>query len=111
VAPPKQMNLASTSTNIRRARAVTNDAKKHRFHAITHGRKWVAGNAATIFGSVSLGPSIDHRWHQRCPLIEMISPGNTEFEDMTPLEAFLLIMPPDQLELILGAYERESKGE
>jgi hypothetical protein len=31
----------------------------------------------------------------------MISPGSTKFEDMTPLEAFLLMMPPDQLKLIL----------
>jgi hypothetical protein len=31
----------------------------------------------------------------------MIFPGSTKFEDMTPLQAFLLMMPPDQLELIL----------
>jgi hypothetical protein len=42
-----------------------------------------------------------NQWHQKCPLGEMISPGSTEFEDMTPLEAFLLMMPPDQLKLIL----------
>jgi hypothetical protein len=32
---------------------VTNDCKKHCVHAITHGRKWVAGNMKTINGSVA----------------------------------------------------------
>jgi hypothetical protein len=31
----------------------------------------------------------------------MISPGSTKFEGMTPRQAFLLMMLPDQLELIL----------
>jgi hypothetical protein len=56
----------------------------------------MAGNGLQGFGSIALGSSINHQWHQRCPLGKMISPGSTKFEDMTPLEAFLLMMLPDQ---------------
>ena len=80
---------------------VTNDWKKNRVHAITHGRKWVAGDAKTINGSIAKEPSSNHRWHQRCPLGEKVFPGNREFQDMTPLEAFLMMMPLDELDLIL----------
>ena len=80
---------------------VTNDCKKHHIDAITHGRKWVAGDAKTINGSIAKEPSSNHRWHQRCPLGKKVFPGNREFQDMTPLEAFLMMMPPDELNLIL----------
>ncbi len=40
--------------------AVTNDCMKHRVHAITHGRKWVAGNTRTITGSATNKSSSNH---------------------------------------------------
>ncbi len=80
---------------------VTNNCKKHHVHAITHGRKWVAGDAKTINGSIAKEPLSNHRWHPRCPLCEKVFSGNREFQDMTPLEAFLMMMPPDGLDLIL----------
>jgi hypothetical protein len=92
---------------------VTNDCKKHCIHATTHGRKWVAGDATMINGSIAKEPSSNHRWHQRCPLGEKVFPGNSEFQDMTPLEAFLMMMPPDELNLILELTNEnfESSGE
>ncbi len=80
---------------------VTNNCKKHHVHAITHGRKWVAGVAKTINRSIAKEPSSNHRWHQWCLLGEKVFPGKSEFQDMTPLEAFLMMMPPDELDLIL----------
>ena len=91
---------------------VTNDCKKHHIDAITHGRKWVAGDAKTINGSIAKEPLSNQRWHQRCPLDEKVFPGNREFQDMTPLEAFLMMMPPDELDLILELTNKnfESSG-
>ena len=80
---------------------VTNNCKKHCIHAITHSRKWVAGDMTTINRSVAKEPSSNHRWHQRWPLGKKMFPGNSEFQDKTPLEAFLMMMPPDELDLIL----------
>jgi hypothetical protein len=91
---------------------VTNDCKKHHIDAITHGRKWVAGDAKTINGSIAKEPLSNQRWHQRCPLGEKVFPGNREFQDMTSLEAFLMMMTPDELDLILELTNKnfESSG-
>jgi hypothetical protein len=80
---------------------VTNDCLKHCVHAITHGRKWVTGNPNTITGSIDHKPLSNYQWHQRCPLGKKVFPGNSEFKNMTPLEAFLMMMPLDELDLTL----------
>ncbi len=41
------------------------------------------------------------KWHQRCPLGKKVLPGNSKFENITPLEAFLMMMLLDELNLIL----------
>jgi hypothetical protein len=65
-----------------------------------------------INGSIAKEPSSNHQWHQRCPLGEKVFPGNSEFQDMTPLEAFLMMMPLNELSLILKLTNknRESSG-
>ncbi len=40
--------------------AVTNNCMKHCVHAITHGRKWVTGNARTFAGSIANEPLSNH---------------------------------------------------
>jgi len=78
----------------------TKDEKKHRVVAIANGRKWVNGNAQTIVGDVA--KSVDPtRWYQKTCTGEKVYPGNAAFEDMSCLEAFQHMMPPDQINLIL----------
>jgi hypothetical protein len=91
---------------------VTNDCKKHHVHTITHGRKWVAGDMKRINGSVAKEPLSNHQRHQRCQLGKKVFPGNSEFQNMTPLEFFLMMMLPDELNLILELTNKnlESSG-
>jgi hypothetical protein len=89
--------------------AVTNNCMKHCVNAITHGRKWVTGNLRTITGSIANKPLSNHQWHKRCPLSKKVFPGNSNFENMTPLEAFLMMMPPDELNLNLELTNKNLK--
>jgi len=89
------INLTETLTYVE-----TKDEKKHRVVAIANGRKWVDGNARTIVGDVA--KSVDPtRWYQKTRSGEKAYPGNAAFEDMSCLEAFQHMMPPDQINLIL----------
>lgn len=76
----------------------TTDGGRHKVLTIcSNGRKWVDGNNDTINGPVAKGKkSID--WFQKGPFNAKVGPGSKEFEDMTPLEAFLLMHPKDQLQ-------------
>jgi hypothetical protein len=80
---------------------ITNDDKKRRVVAISLGRKWVIGNSEMITGNVANEPSANHWWYQKGPNGNKIAPGNRAFEDITPLKAFLHMMPPEQLTLML----------
>jgi hypothetical protein len=89
------INLTETLTYVE-----TKDEKKHRVVAIANGRKWVDGNARTIVGDVA--KSVDPtRWYLKTCTGEKVYPGNAAFEDMSCLEAFQHMMPPDQINLIL----------
>jgi hypothetical protein len=75
----------------------TNDRKKHRVVAIAHEQKWVAGNAVTITGNVANKPMSNYQWTHKGPFGKRIAPGNPEYGNMSPLQAFLHMMPPAQL--------------
>jgi len=79
----------------------TTDLAKHHVRAIVHQRKWVAGNAETIIGNVADEPTSGHQWYQKGPSGKRIAPGNPDFADMSPLAAFVHMMPPEQLDLML----------
>ena len=89
------INLTETPMHVE-----THNMKSHRVVAIANGRKWVDGNAQTIFGDVA--KSVDRtRWYQKTCTGEKVYPGNAAFTDMSCLEAFQHMMPPDQINLIL----------
>ena len=74
----------------------------HRVVAIAREQKWVAGNAEMITGNVANEPTSNHQqWYQKGPSGERIAPGNPNFADMSPLAAFVHMMPPEQLDLVL----------
>jgi len=79
----------------------TTDLAKHHVMAIAHQHKWVAGNAKTIIGNVADKPTSSRQWYQKGPYGERIAPGNPDFADMSPLAAFVYMMPPEQLDLML----------
>jgi len=68
--------------------------------AIVHEQKWVASVAATITGYVADEHTSSHQWFHKDPFGERIAPGNPE-HSMSPLQAFLHMMPPAQLTLML----------
>jgi hypothetical protein len=92
----KPVNLRATPLY-----SVTTDTTRHCIVAIAHERRWVNGNAETIMGDVASKPSSNRPWSQTGPIGEKIGPGNPDFEDMSVLEAFLRMMPPEQLALVL----------
>ncbi len=79
----------------------TTDLAKHRVVAIAHEQKWVAGNAETITGNVADKPTSDRRWYQKGPSDKRIAPGKPNFADMSSLAAFVHMMPPEELDLVL----------
>ena len=79
----------------------TNNTKKHRIVAIAHKQKWVASNAATITGNIPNEPTSNYQWSHKGPFGKRIAPGNPEYDNMSPLQAFLHMMPPAQLALML----------
>jgi hypothetical protein len=91
----KPVNLRATPLY-----SVTTDTTRHRIVAIAHEQRWVNGNAETITGDVASEPSSNWPWSQTGPTGEKIGPGNPDFEDMSILEAFLRMMPPEQLALV-----------
>ena len=62
---------------------------------------WVAGTAETIIGSLANEPTSGRQWYQKGPSGKRIAPGNLDFADILPLAAFVHMMPPEQLDLIL----------
>jgi len=79
----------------------TTDLSMHSVVAIAHEQKWVAGTAETITGNVTDKPTSDRQWYQKGPSSKRIAPGNPNFADMLPLAAFVHMMPPEQLDLVL----------
>ncbi len=78
----------------------TTDLAKHRVRAIAHEQKWVTGNAETITSNVVANKFTSGRqWYQKGGLCgERIAPGIPDFADMSPLAAFIHILPPEQLD-------------
>jgi hypothetical protein len=83
-------------------RVSTTNLAKHRVVAIAHEQKWVAGNAEMITGNVANEPTSDRQWYQKGPSGKRIALGNPNFADMSPLAAFVHMMPPEQLDLVMG---------
>jgi hypothetical protein len=79
----------------------TTNLKKHYVVAIAHEQKWVVGNMDTITGDVIDEPSSNHQCSYKGPFGKRIAPGNPEYMDMSRLEAFLHMMLPAQLALVL----------
>ena len=77
----------------------TADLTKHRVVAVAHKQKWVAGNNETITADAAEEPLFAPQWHQKGPFGKKIAPSNPDFVDMSPLNAFTLMMPPEQLDL------------
>ncbi len=69
--------------------------------AIAHGQKWVVSNAATINDGIADMPSSGCLWYQKGLSGKRIVPGNPDFADMSAINAFLHMMPPVQLVLVL----------
>ena len=80
---------------------VQTDGKRHRVVAIAHERKWVAGVAEAITGDIAKEHASIHQWCHKDPFGKRIGPGNPEYSIMLPLQAFLHMMPPVQLTLML----------
>ena len=81
--------------------ALMTNLAKHCVRAIAHEKKWVAGNAETITGNVADEPTSGRQWYQKGLSGERIALGNPDFADMSPLAAFVHMMPPEQLDLML----------
>jgi hypothetical protein len=64
-------------------------------------KKRVASNVATITGGVANEPTWNYQWSHKGPFGKRIAPGNPEYGNMLPLQAFLRMMPPEQLALLL----------
>ena len=94
---------ASKTVNLREnpVWVVPTDGKRHRVVAIAHEQKWVAGVAAMITGNVTDEHTSIHQWCHKDPFSKRIAPGNLEHSIMSPLQAFLHMMPPVQLTLML----------
>jgi hypothetical protein len=73
--------------------ASTTDLAKYHIRAIAHQQKWVTGNAKTIIGNVANKPMPGCQWYQKGPFGKRIAPGNPDFAEMSPLAAFVLVMP------------------
>ena len=56
---------------------------------------------ATITGDVDDKPTSNHQWYHKGTFGKMIIPGNLEYNNMSPLQAFLHMMLPAQLVLML----------
>ena len=82
---------------------------KHRVVSQNHGRNWVNADSNTVFGDVAKAP-LKMAWHQRSPLGDKIGPGNRDYENMSRLDAFLLMFPPAQLEHCRKLTETKLKG-
>ena len=80
----------------------TTNLAKHRVVAIAHEQKWVAGNAEMITGNIADEPTSDRQWYQKGPSGERIALGNPNFADMSSLAALVHMMPPEQLDLVMG---------
>jgi hypothetical protein len=81
--------------------AKTTNGASHCIVAIAHGQKWVVGNATPINGDIANKPLSGCQWYQKGPSGKRIAPGNPDFADMLAINAFLHVMPPEQLVLVL----------
>jgi hypothetical protein len=79
----------------------TTNGTRHCIVAITHRQKWVVSNATIINGDGANEPLSGHQWYQKGPYSKIIVPGNMDFTDTLAIEAFLHMMPPEQLVLML----------
>jgi hypothetical protein len=68
--------------------------------AILHEQKWVDSKDATITGNVTNKPWFNHQWSLKEPFGKRIVPGNSEYFNMSPLEALLHMMLSAQLGLM-----------
>ena len=80
----------------------TNDGKKLRAVTDANGRLWCEGNVETIIGPVAEGVNANnYPWSQRSFTGDKVSPRNTDYQGMTCLQSFEMMMPPKQIKLIL----------
>ena len=68
---------------------------------IAHKQKWVVVSDTMITGNVAEEPLSSRQWHQKGPSGERIVPGYPDSKDMSLLNAFLHMMPPEQTTLVL----------
>jgi hypothetical protein len=89
------------------------DGASHCTVAIAHGQKWVVGKATTINGDKPNEPLSICQWYQKGQTGKRIAPGNPDFADMPAIAAFLHMMPPELLALLLVLTNERSavKGE
>jgi hypothetical protein len=88
----------------------TNDGKKHRVVTLANGVPWCEGNKETVTGSVADGvDASDYPWSQKSFTGDKVSPRNTDYQDMTCLQAFEMMMPPKQIKLILELTNKNLK--
>jgi hypothetical protein len=73
----------------------------HCIVVIAHGQKWVVGNAATINGNSADKPLSSCQRYQKGLSGKRIASGKPDFADMMAIKAFLHMMPPKQLVLVL----------
>ncbi len=73
----------------------------HCIMAMAHRQKWVVGNATAINGDIANEPLSGQQWYQKGPSGKIIAPGNPYFADMLAINAFLHMMPPEQLALVV----------
>jgi hypothetical protein len=79
----------------------TTDLAKHCVRAIAHKQKRVACNAESITGNAANKPTSNRQWYQKGLSGKIIVLGNPDFEDILPLDAFIHMMPPERLDLML----------
>ncbi|KAL9183975.1 hypothetical protein ACHAXT_002061 [Thalassiosira profunda] len=88
---------------------VAGENGKHRVVSINHGTKWTAASSQTVYGDVVKTPP-SMLWYQMTPLGDKVGPGARDFESMTRLDAFLLMFPPAQLDLLQKLTEEKLRA-
>ncbi|KAL9179705.1 hypothetical protein ACHAXT_008995 [Thalassiosira profunda] len=88
---------------------VAGENGQHRVVSINHGTKWTAASSQTVYGDVVKTPP-SMPWYQMTPLGDKVGPGARDFESMSRLDAFLLMFPPAQLDLVQKLTEEKLRA-